>query len=267
MSKPRRSAVHRGMEILYDPPERKKSAQWSVSGGFLHGRIFFGSQGQAKRHIDESKDGVARSTPSAVRARQPAPSRQPTMAQSASFKGSDFRGEGDLEREFHARAVEPTAAVMPSSGKTVRVPTVLRTERHATGGYPRNFGTVPNKPAIRFGREIMYPEIVLVRLLEDRGWVAAWRKNWQGKAFWRAIGEDVAVPGPVRVVVDQLAAAVGGKGGAWDVIAWKGNQLLFVESKKHQKDKLRPTQLAWLEQALAAGMRMESFAIVEYVIE
>lgn len=168
---------------------------------------------------------------------------------------------------FEAEDRPDTPALLPASDTIVQVPTVLTREARAAGSLPLNFGRVPNKPALTYKREILYPEIVLVRLLEARSWKAAWSKNWHGRAYWRSIGEDMALPTHVLRVADWLASQVDGSGGAWDVVAWKGqDRLLFVESKQRGKDRLRLNQKQWIEAALGAGLRMESFAVVEYVI-
>ena len=53
--------------------------------------------------------------------------------------------------------------------------------------------------------------------------------------------------------------------GTWDVLAWRADEVLFLESKQHgSSDHLRHTQLAFLEAATAIGIGLESFAVVEY---
>jgi hypothetical protein len=132
---------------------------------------------------------------------------------------------------------------------------------------PLGFGVVPNKPGLNFDRQVLYPEFVLVRLLEKAGWSAAWSKNWHGRAYWRAIGEDVDLPPFIQTVMASLASRVTGKGGAWDIVAWREpDRILFVESKQRGKDALRTNQLEWLEAALESGMHLDSFAVAEYVI-
>jgi hypothetical protein len=132
---------------------------------------------------------------------------------------------------------------------------------------PPEFGIVPNKPGLDHDRQVLYPEFVLVRLLERRGWTAAWSKNWHGRAYWRAIGEDVDLPPFVVHVIAWLSSQVTGQGGTWDIVAWQEpDRILFIESKQRGKDALRANQLEWLEAALDSGMRLESFAVAEYVI-
>jgi hypothetical protein len=54
------------------------------------------------------------------------------------------------------------------------------------------------------------------------------------------------------------------RGGCWDIIAVKGNEVLFVESKQHGNDQLNANLLAWMEDARHEGIPPSSFAIVEW---
>lgn len=271
MPSARRSTVYRGVEILLHPADKKHAAQWSVSGGLLRPRIFFGSQGQAKRHIDQSKEGPKEELQRTARteATVPASRSQPAAVQSLTpFDGRRLRGAKDIKKVFAAERAFATSAQLPRTQKVVAVPSVLRTEKLARGPMPPGFGVVPNKPGLGYERQVLYPEFVLVRLLEKRGWSAAWSKNWNGRAYWRAIGEDVRLPPFVQYVMAWLATQVTGRGGAWDIIAWQEpDRILFVESKQRGRDALRRNQREWLEAALECGLRLESFAIAEYVIK
>jgi hypothetical protein len=52
--------------------------------------------------------------------------------------------------------------------------------------------------------------------------------------------------------------------GCWDVVAWKNDRLVFAESKKAKNDRMRGTQLKWLEAALRCGCSVEDFLVVEW---
>ena len=75
-----------------------------------------------------------------------------------------------------ARIQSPRVVSLPISGGLRRVPVLLRTET----AWPREkeipawFGTVPNKVPIAFQDDLVYPELILVRLLTAAGWKAAW---------------------------------------------------------------------------------------------
>jgi hypothetical protein len=48
------------------------------------------------------------------------------------------------------------------------------------------------------------------------------------------------------------------------VIVWKDRQTRFLELKRHKRDKIRDTQAAWLEAALAESLSVSDFAIVQW---
>ena len=54
--------------------------------------------------------------------------------------------------------------------------------------------------------------------------------------------------------------------GSWDVLAWRGRDFLFLESKQYRSsDRLNNNQRAWLEEAaIHVGESPTSFVIVEY---
>ncbi|MBL0035362.1 MAG: hypothetical protein IPP26_06230 [Flavobacteriales bacterium] len=52
--------------------------------------------------------------------------------------------------------------------------------------------------------------------------------------------------------------------GCWDVVAWKDDRLVFAESKKQKKDRMRDTQVQWMEAALRCEAVVEDFLVVEW---
>ncbi len=132
---------------------------------------------------------------------------------------------------------------------------------------PASFRVVPNKPALVFRDRFLYPEFILLRLLEQAGWSGVWVKNWQGRAFWTDISTPVALPPAQAHLFETIEHSTGNyRGGCWDIFAWRGSEILFVESKQRSNDSIRPTQASWLEHALDNAVPLSSFLIAEYVI-
>src|SRR5215213_9728061 len=61
------------------------------------------------------------------------------------------------------------------------------------GEVPQSFRVVPNKPALVFQDRFLYPEFILLRLLEQAGWSGVWVKNWHGRAFWADTNTPVSL--------------------------------------------------------------------------
>lgn len=169
---------------------------------------------------------------------------------------------GEVARLLGAETEREITVTLPSSGRRVAIRTYQRREQRFAGTLPANFRTVPNKVAVDLDGAAVYPEFAIVRRLEVAGWEAAWRKNWQGAAFWADIGTLAHVPDDVLGVFDSVARKAGA--GAWDILAWKDGRVLFIESKQYGSDRLTPNQLRWLETALDAGIAIASFAVFEY---
>ena len=163
-----------------------------------------------------------------------------------------------------ATELPATRAKLPT-GQTVEIATVLRSERLWTGQVPASFSSVPNKPALEFGSQPTWAEFVLLRLLENDGWQGVWVKNWGGRAFWRDIREPIELPIAAHALFRRIEIRTAGHGGGcWDILTWRGDDMLFIESKQRGRDRLRSTQLAWLQSALAEGVRLSAFTIAEW---
>ena len=50
----------------------------------------------------------------------------------------------------------------------------------------------------------------------------------------------------------------------FDVLAWRGDQILICEAKRRGKDSLTKAQLRFIEGALSCGIAPEYFLIVEW---
>ena len=121
-----------------------------------------------------------------------------------------------------------------------------------------------------------FAEVAILRAFQAEGWKGRWLETYgNGKltpGLWNAWhpagpGAQVNVPieeGWVNERLYDIATANGGTfSGCWDVVAWKGDLPVFAESKKQKKDKMRGTQLRWLESALQCGMSVEDFLVGE----
>lgn len=124
-----------------------------------------------------------------------------------------------------------------------------------------------------------FAEVAILRLFEVAGWEGRWVETYQrgvmDPAFLRewnggAFKTQMQVPIEKAWVIDRLRAIAAANGnsysGCWDVVAWKGNRLVFAESKKAKHDRMRGTQLRWLEAAMKCGCAVEDFQIVEWAL-
>lgn len=159
---------------------------------------------------------------------------------------------------------------------TVQVPTVRpcfqpwkgdRTGLHTFGG--KDLLLVDGLP--------QFAEVAILRAFQADGWQGRWVETYGKPAMkpalwttWQPEGQAAQVHVPIAEAwvnerLHTIALANGGTySGCWDVVAWKGDRLVFAESKKRKKDALRGTQLQWLDVALQCGMVLDELVVVEW---
>jgi hypothetical protein len=64
--------------------------------------------------------------------------------------------------------------------------------------------------------------------------------------------------------MDRIYARSGKRSGAFDILAWADEHVLFAEAKHGGKDALRLSQKAWIEAALDEGVPLGSLLVVEW---
>jgi hypothetical protein len=98
--------------------------------------------------------------------------------------------------------------------------------------------TYTNKPLVQVQQESLFGELAVLRWLQKDGWDGVWVDTFhdrgKGKLFWQGMPHatapyDLSTTPHARDIYDEILAIRGGKaGGFFDVLAWKGSQLLFV---------------------------------------
>jgi hypothetical protein len=169
-----------------------------------------------------------------------------------------------LSKMLQAEVVSPTTVVLPRSKQIKKVVTLFRREHKWVGSKPLWADLVPNKPLMDFGGEPSWAEFILLRLLEADGWSGAWVKNWGGRDFWAKPGKSIPLPSLANAVFQRLEKCTANGSGCWDIVAQRGDDVLFIEAKKKGKDELNLNQKSWLEAALENGVSLSSFAIIEW---
>src|SRR5262249_40504909 len=103
-------------------------------------------------------------------------------------------------------------------------------------GKPLAF-TFGQKALIDFEGQPLFAELVILRLLEKRGWEGVWVSSYGGR-FLREMPTDPALSNHVRLsesrtkILDHISPK---KSGCFDVFAWHDDQILFCESKRRRR--------------------------------
>jgi hypothetical protein len=161
------------------------------------------------------------------------------------------------------------------NGQAVNIPKVELALRPWAG--PPILNSLGGKPLVDFGGRPFFAELCVYELARLSGWDARWvetygapalRPNcfisWANAPLNEQKHEPIVDP-IVTELLQRMAAANGNTyAGCWDVVAWDEEQVLFMELKRRKQDRVRATQLSWLETGLRIGLRVEQFLIVEW---
>jgi hypothetical protein len=120
------------------------------------------------------------------------------------------------------------------------------------------------KPLVGLDGEPFFAELALVRLFERDGWRAVWVDNYHSKFLCGNADHIQRAPfhGAQRAIYNRIVALAGGRAGYYDVMAWRGDELMFLELKG-PGDRVSEGQLRWPELAEQV-VPHATFTIVEW---
>jgi hypothetical protein len=158
-----------------------------------------------------------------------------------------------------------TERVLLPSGREEDLPKTTPRFPKWQGEFP--WSTYGGKPILDFRGEPLYAEFVILGLLEADGWSGVWVNNVHRRPFprrWTPSPIMILPPSNLLDLLDRIYARSGKRSGAFDVLAWAGESVLFAEAKHGGKDALRSSQMVWIEAALEEGVPLESLLVVEW---
>lgn len=134
-----------------------------------------------------------------------------------------------------------------------------------------------NKPLLLVDGKPQFAEVAITRVFEEAGWQARWVETYGhpalAPAMWRSWdpqGPRAQTHAPIadEWLNEKLLAIASVNGGSFsgcsDVVAWTTDRLVFAEAKRHKKDRVRASQLRWMEAALRCDVRAEDLLVVEW---
>jgi hypothetical protein len=153
-------------------------------------------------------------------------------------------------------------------GAVVELPVCHPTFKKWLGKLPNfDFG---KKPIVNYKGKGVFVELAILGLLIDSGWNGVWVETYGGIHFlkdmptsWSLSQHNVSIP-PDKEAFLRNIWKTGKTTACFDVLAWKGNEILFCEGKHKGKDKLTNAQTKFIEGALACGISAKSLMIVEW---
>jgi hypothetical protein len=115
-----------------------------------------------------------------------------------------------------------------------------------------------------------FAEIAILSEFQHHGWDGVWIDTYKNKfrrGYWGVPPVD-QLPDAPRHLLEWIIEARGGlRRGTWDVMCWQETSFVFAESKRTQRDRIRPDQTEFLAAALDLGVPLDSFLVVEWDVE
>ncbi|MBI2473986.1 hypothetical protein HYV70_05545 [Candidatus Uhrbacteria bacterium] len=157
---------------------------------------------------------------------------------------------------------------------SVEVPKAIISFKEWHGAKPNSFG---GKPFIDFDGVPIFAELAIARTFQQLGYTAYWVEtyargnkppmfllDWQNRPYKEQTNCDIDEPWILEKLTVIAQQNHNTYDGCWDVLAWKGEELLFIESKRNKKDSVRSSQNNWLQAALQTGLKPKNFLIVQW---
>lgn len=164
------------------------------------------------------------------------------------------------------------ASLQPTTAETMTLPCGrIVAFPKTTPTFPRWRGepveTYGKKTVLDFDGRPAFAELFILWTLQSEGWQGVWIDSFRRAfrtGFWESAPEK-SLPQKPNSIPDEIWSLAKIRSGVWDVFCWKDDRVLFCESKKASKDKIRPSQLFFAESALNAGLSLDSFLFVEWM--
>jgi len=165
-----------------------------------------------------------------------------------------------LPRQLAPAAVE---RLHLPSGRVASVPKATPTFRPWTG--KPILDEYGGKPVLEWKGRPYFAELLILELLRAEGWNGFWMDTYRNRRILdMSLASIQQLPPRIAPVISRIRALCGSRFGCFDVVAERAGEILFVEAKRAGKDKLRETQLRWIDAALSCGVRPEHLLIVEW---
>jgi hypothetical protein len=123
-----------------------------------------------------------------------------------------------------------------------------------------------SKPLVTFSGAAMFGELAVLRWLEVDEWEGVWLDTVHDRKHWRHMptrSSPVTLPPPAQALYDRIVEANSGRAsGSFDVMAWRGHQIIFVEYAGPGEHAHTKNQLRWIDAALKAGVSVNDLLIV-----
>jgi len=126
------------------------------------------------------------------------------------------------------------------------------------------------KPLVDFEGKPVFVELAILKMLEKSGWSGVWVETYGGVHYftempsgWKTGESGITIPEDKEELLRRIWKEAKTKS-CFDVFAWRGDEILFIEAKHFEKDRLRETQYKFIEAAINCGVQPDSLMVAEW---
>ncbi len=133
------------------------------------------------------------------------------------------------------------------------------------------------KAIVSVDNQPFFVEVAMIQKFLNDGWNARWILHYNRKnsaplllAEWKDEKLENQNHEPIReATISQRLKSIAKSNknsyeGCWNVVAWKGDWILFAEAKRNNKDLYSEAKNKWLAAALIAGLQPENFLVMQW---
>jgi hypothetical protein len=137
--------------------------------------------------------------------------------------------------------------------------------------------TFGRKPLVSLDEKPMFAELAIMTHFERDNWDVRWvetygkskpiyLKEWKDDKFRNQIHSPFTDTAIEKILADISKLNSNSYAGCWDVVACKEGRIVFAESKRAKRDKIRPSQKNCLAAGIKYGLQPDNFLIVQWAI-
>lgn len=135
--------------------------------------------------------------------------------------------------------------------------------------------TFGGKPLLNFNERAMFAELAIMLTFQNEGWETRWVEtygkkepicltDWKDDKYKNQVHQPFKDEGIITLLAKIAKLNANSYSGCWDVVAKKGEHIVFVESKRTKKDTIRLSQVNWLTSGLLYGLKPHNFFLIQW---
>ncbi|REJ81019.1 MAG: hypothetical protein DWQ44_05345 [Bacteroidetes bacterium] len=128
---------------------------------------------------------------------------------------------------------------------------------------PHSYG---GKPIVDYNGTPLFAEIAILQDYLHQGYDGFWIDSFSKKLRKHSLVDEKSNYKLSNLLIEKLNKfkSNGIYGGTWDLIIWNESEILFIELKRKNKDRIQNSQIEFMKAAIAHDFTTENFRILEW---